>query len=333
MRARQNKEALKNNKNLKENNTEQNPNLNLKYKSGDELINNSIFENKVIEEINRLRTRPSEYAALLEELSHKIEKNKVKINNTNMKLTEGPQLFEEAINYLLDLDPLEPLIVSEGLSESAHELLSVFVIEEDVRMDDLSSKIHSLKNRLDHFGVYFGDFAELIDYGSFDPVYVVVNFLLCDGEKTRKDKKTMLNPLLKYVGISSGLLPSTKKCTVLNLVQYYFEAGEEIPGHLYYKYKDDQINTVQLNKLNSWVRDDFYDKKKNYLMKYNDTSFSLLKDENYQNFDNKIILGKIKKIKKITRKLKGNEGENDKIFVKRIITYENGDKTIEQYVI
>ena len=143
MRARQNKEALKNNKNLKENNTEQKPNLNLKYKSGDELINNSIFENKVIEEINRLRTRPSEYAALLEELSHKIEKNKVKINNTNMKLTEGPQLFEEAINYLLDLDPLEPLIVSEGLSESAHELLSVFVIEEDVRMDDLSSKIHS----------------------------------------------------------------------------------------------------------------------------------------------------------------------------------------------
>ena len=33
---------------------------------------------------------------------------------------------------------------------------------------------------------------------------------------------------MKDCGITSGILPITKKCTILNFVQHYFKPGKEI---------------------------------------------------------------------------------------------------------
>ena len=192
-----------------------------------DLIIYSKFVEEVISEINFARTKPSEYAAKLERICSKITGHKVQVGNSTMKLREGAKIFDEAIQYLLNIGSMEPLELCDGLSESANELLSILIIQEGVDMSDFNLDIYDLEHRLDHFGVFFGEFNEIIDYGSFDPEFVVVNFILGDGDDTRNDRHTILNPQMKYCGISSGILPSTKKCTVLNLVQHTILSQEK----------------------------------------------------------------------------------------------------------
>ena len=205
-------------------------------KKEEEIVIYSKFIEEVISEINLARTKPSEYAAKLERISSTLQGRKVKVGKSIMKLKEGAAIFDETIQYLLNIGHMEPLELCEGLSESANELLSILIIQEGVDMSDFNLDIYDLEHRLDHFGVYFGEFSELIDYGSFDPEFIVVNFLLSDGDETRNDRHTVMNPLMKYCGITSGILPSTKKCTILNFVQHYFKPGEEIPEKMLQNY-------------------------------------------------------------------------------------------------
>ena len=223
---------------------------------------------------------------------------------------------------------MEPLELCEGLSESANELLSILIIQEGVDMSDFSLDIYDLEHRLDHFGVFFGDFSEIIDYGSFDAEFVVVNFILGDGDDTRNDRHTILNPQMKYCGIASGILPSTKKCTVLNLVQHYFKPGEEIPEKILQNYTYRPNAKDQFKKLNGKIGEVFFDKKNKYHQKYNVDSFTYVNDENE---NGKIAGKKPKKIKKITKKFKDKNTGREVITVKTIITYMDGEEVVDSY--
>ena len=243
-------ESVPKNEDKKENNEKGNE---------EELIIYSKFIQEVISEINFARTKPSEYAAKLERISSTLSGRKVKVGKSTMKLKEGAAIFDETIQYLLNIGQMEPLELCEGLSESANELLSILIIQEGVDMSDFNLDIYDLEHRLDHFGVYFGEFSELIDYGSFDPEFVVVNFLLSDGDETRNDRHTVMNPLMKYCGITSGILPSTKKCTILNFVQHYFKPGEEIPDKMLQTYTYKPNVKDQFRELNGQIGQVFFD--------------------------------------------------------------------------
>ena len=94
----------------------------------EDLIIYSKFIQEVISEINYARTKPSEYAAKLERISTTLTGRKVKVGNSTMKLKEGSSIFEETIQYLLNIGQMEPLELCDGLSESANELLSILII-------------------------------------------------------------------------------------------------------------------------------------------------------------------------------------------------------------
>ena len=293
-----------------------------------DLIIYSKFIEEVISEINFARTQPSEYAAKLERIGSTISGRKVQVGNSIMKLKEGSKIFDEAIQYLLNIGAMEPLELCDGLSESANELLSILIIQEGVDMSDFNLDIYDLEHRLDHFGVFFGEFSEIIDYGSFDPEFVVVNFILGDGDETRNDRHTILNPKMKYCGIASGILPSTKKCTVLNLVQHYFKPGEEIPEKILVNYTYRPNAKEQFKKLNGKIGEVFFDKKNKYHQKYNIDSYTYINDENE---NGKITGKKPKKIKKITRKFKDKNTGREVITVKTIITYIDGEEVVDSY--
>ena len=293
-----------------------------------DLIIYSKFVEEVISEINFARSKPSEYAAKLERICSTIQGHKVKVGNSTMKLREGSKIFDEAIQYLLNIGSMEPLELCDGLSESANELLSILIIQEGVDMSDFNLDIYDLEHRLDHFGVFFGEFSEIIDYGSFDPEFVVVNFILGDGDDTRNDRHTILNPQMKYCGISSGILPSTKKCTVLNLVQHYFKPGEEIPERILQNYTYRPSAKDQFKKLNGKIGEVFFDKKNKYSQKYDINSYTYINDEN-----GKIPGKKPKKIKKITKKFKDKNTGREVITVKTIITYIDGEEVVDNYAL
>ena len=297
-------------------------------KNPEELVIYSKFVQEVIEEINFARTKPSEYAAKLERISSTLNGRKVKVGKSIMKLKEGAAIFDETIQYLLNIGQMEPLELCDGLSESANELLSILIIQEGVDMSDFNLDIYDLEHRLDHFGVYFGEFNELIDYGSFDPEFVVVNFLLSDGDDTRNDRHTIMNPLMKYCGITSGILPSTKKCTILNFVQYYYKPGEEIPDKMLQNYTYKPNVKDQFKQLSGQIGEVFFDKKNKYHQKYNENSYTFINDENGQ-----VSGKKPKKIKKITKKFKDKNTGKEIVTVKTIITYIDGEEVVDNYVL
>jgi hypothetical protein len=297
-------------------------------KKDEEIVIYSKFIEQVISEINLARTKPSEYAAKLERISSTLQGRKVKVGKSIMKLKEGAAIFDETIQYLLNIGHMEPLELCEGLSESANELLSILIIQEGVDMSDFSLDIYDLEHRLDHFGVYFGEFNELIDYGSFDPEFIVVNFLLSDGDETRNDRHTVMNPLMKYCGITSGILPSTKKCTILNFVQHYFKPGEEIPEKMLQNYTYKPNVKDQFRQLSGQIGEVFFDKKNRYHQKYNENSYTFINDENGQ-----ITGKKPKKIKKITKKFRDKNTGNEITTVKTIITYVDGEEVVDNYVL
>jgi hypothetical protein len=294
----------------------------------EEIVIYSKFIEEVISEINLARTKPSEYAAKLERISSTLSGRKVQVGKSIMKLKEGSAIFDETIQYLLNIGQMEPLELCDGLSESANELLSILIIQEGVDMSDFSLDIYDLEHRLDHFGVYFGEFNELIDYGSFDPEFVVVNFLLGDGDETRNDRHTIMNPLMKYCGITSGILPSTKKCTILNFVQYYYKPGEEIPDKILQNYTYKPNIKDQFKQLNGKIGEVFFDKKNKYHQKYNENSYTFINDENGQ-----VSGKKPKKIKKITKKFKDKNTGKEVVTVKTIITYIDGEEVVDNYVL
>jgi hypothetical protein len=297
-------------------------------KKEEEIVIYSKFIEEVISEINLARTKPSEYAAKLERISSTLQGRKVKVGKSIMKLKEGAAIFDETIQYLLNIGHMEPLELCEGLSESANELLSILIIQEGVDMSDFNLDIYDLEHRLDHFGVYFGEFSELIDYGSFDPEFIVVNFLLSDGDETRNDRHTVMNPLMKYCGITSGILPSTKKCTILNFVQHYFKPGEEIPEKMLQNYTYKPNVKDQFRQLSGQIGEVFFDKKNKYHQKYNENSYTFINDENGQ-----ITGKKPKKIKKITKKFRDKNTGNEITTVKTIITYVDGEEVVDNYVL
>ena len=320
-------------KNFQENSktsyTKQDSNINKEENDEDKkVVLYSKFAEEVLEEINLARTKPSEYAAKLERISTTLKGRKAKIGEHTIKLKEGAAIFDEAIHYLLNIGPMDPLELCEGLSESANELLYLLIIQEGVDMSDFNLDIYDLEHRLDHFGVYFGEFNELIDYGSFDPEFMVVNFLLSDGDETRNDRHTIMNALLKHCGITSGVLPSGKKCTILNFVQYYYKPGEEVPDDMLKNYTYKPNMNEQFKSMKEHVYESYFDKKRIFNQKYDQNSYSMIREEN-----GKVPGKKVKKIKKITKRFNDKLTGKEVVTVKTIITYIDGEEVVDNYVL
>ena len=116
----------------------------------------SKFVQEVIEEINFARTKPSEYAAKLERISSTLNGRKVKVGKSIMKLKEGSAIFDETIQYLLNIGQMEPLELCDGLSESANELLSILIISDCNILNKLSfsSKLSGIDICFIVFGIF-----------------------------------------------------------------------------------------------------------------------------------------------------------------------------------
>ena len=320
-------------KNFQENSktiyTKQDSNINNEENDEDKkVVLYSKFAEEVLAEINLALTKPSEYAAKLERISTTLKGRKAKVGEHTIKLKEGAAIFDEAIHYLLNIGPMDPLELCEGLSESANELLYLLIIQEGVDMSDFNLDIYDLEHRLDHFGVYFGEFNELIDYGSFDPEFMVVNFLLSDGDETRNDRHTIMNALLKHCGITSGVLPSGKKCTILNFVQYYYKPGEEVPDDMLKNYTYKPNMNEQFKSMKEHVYESYFDKKRIFNQKYDQNSYSMIREEN-----GKVPGKKVKKIKKITKRFNDKLTGKEVVTVKTIITYIDGEEVVDNYVL
>ena len=194
------------------------------------------FGLQVLNEINFARMHPDEFVQKLEELYNSISNdNCLYVEGVPFLYTNLKESLEDAIDFLTHQKPLKGIIYNKTITQACDYLLDELIIHDG--LDDNDSNKYSLENRLSKYGEPLGETYELIDYGMFDPEFIVINFILCDGDEQKYERNVIFNPKIKFLGIAASILPSDKICTVINFCEDFYDKYESIPLDIQMKYK------------------------------------------------------------------------------------------------
>lgn len=155
------------------------------------------FSKYLFEQINKIRTDPQSFVGVIEDGKANIKKDKYGrlIFNGKMKigLAEGESAFNKTIEYLKKLNPMEPLEFDQNL-----EVPPPTNVHDIKDKDDLKRKVLNMMGNGMVIRSYWRDVVR-------DPE---ISFLLMivddNGIKSGMRRKDILNPTMKYIGITSA---------------------------------------------------------------------------------------------------------------------------------
>ena len=167
------------------------------------------FENELYKEINELRRDPSAYSKKISKSKENFKGNVWIYPETHegIQTKEGPAAYDEAIDYLNNISPLEELVHSKGLTNISRDFLELFQKNPSDKTD-----INSI---IDKYGSYSGSFRRLVEFGAPTAEQTIINLIVCDGNKSRVNRDALLDENLKSVGISSGKHDIYRTCSVI----------------------------------------------------------------------------------------------------------------------
>ena len=208
------------------------------------------FSFQILNEINFAREHPDEFLEKLKELKETVEDSKdncLYIDNVPFVYNNLIGSLNDAIKFLENQRGLPRLKYNRTITQACDYLLDELVAHDG--LDDETANNYSLENRLNKFGHPLGESYELIDYGMFDPEFIVINFVLGDGDRNKFERKVIFNPNVKHIGIASGILSSEKICTIINCCEEFYDLYEKIPDNVQRKYNrlTPSFNTKTIN--------------------------------------------------------------------------------------
>ena len=208
------------------------------------------FSFQILNEINFAREHPDEFLEKLQELKETVEDSKdncLYIDNVPFVYNNLIGSLNDAIKFLENQRGLPRLKYNRTITQACDYLLDELVAHDG--LDDETANNYSLENRLNKFGHPLGESYELIDYGMFDPEFIVINFVLGDGDRNKFERKVIFNPNVKHIGIASGILSSEKICTIINCCEEFYDLYEKIPDNIQRKYNrlTPSFNTKTIN--------------------------------------------------------------------------------------
>jgi len=177
--------------------------------------------------INKFRANPRELAHHLERIK-KYLNTKTNIlsepDKIQIQMVEGEDIFNEAINYLNNLRPLQPFQWEEALAKSAQE-----------HVDDIGPKGLLLyqssdgtepEERISKYGDYIESLGENIDFGPNDAIGVIVSLTLDDGEEERPHRENLFKNDYKKIGIACGPHQTEFQMCVMDLAYDFVPKGQ-----------------------------------------------------------------------------------------------------------
>ena len=212
------------------------------------IINSISFSHNVVNEMNKIRSNPLGYLNKLKELTNFTEDDDLEYNGITIRMTEKRKSFEDAIEFLENQEKLGKLIVKKGITKSCEDLLKVLILHDGIENTDELVIKSNFQKRINNFGCAYGELDELIDIGSSSKELIVLNFLLCDGNPLRSERDILFSKNMKYIGITTELLPCDKYCTVINLAEHYYDVGEEIPEVLLRRFEPEMYEKLGREK-------------------------------------------------------------------------------------
>jgi L,D-peptidoglycan transpeptidase YkuD (ErfK/YbiS/YcfS/YnhG family) len=182
------------------------------------------FAQKVIEEVNKIRLNPKTYSNKIRGYLSCFQGNVLRIpKQPGLMTQEGPSAYKEAADFLLSLPKLQPLTADPGLTGAAQEMANELGrCQEFEQMDNIDRN-----GILSKYGEYEGQFGESTDFGSLSPEMVVVNLLVDDGDKNRRNRKLLFKETYQKIGC--GCVPHNQfKSVTVIMYANNFVSGEGI---------------------------------------------------------------------------------------------------------
>ena len=206
--------------------------------------------------INKFRANPRELARHLQQLKKYLDKNSNILSEPDkiqIQMVEGEEVFNEAINYLNNLRPLQPFQWEEALAQSAQE-----------HVDDIGPKGLLLyqssdgtepEDRIAKYGDYVESLGENIDFGPNDALGVIVSLTLDDGEEERPHRENLFKNEYKKIGIACGPHQTEFQMCVMDLAYDFIPKGQEQEQEHEQEQEQEQDNTNNnLNRNKNLVR-------------------------------------------------------------------------------
>lgn len=177
------------------------------------------FSDKLLQQINLARTNPFDYATKLLSYEKYFEGKVFRYPNEKPVLTkEGFGSFYEAAHHLAQMAPQQPLTINKYLNKVAENALK------DVQgvIDTRGASLLNFDVFVRQFGWVVGSFNEAIELGSTNPELIVAHLLSDDGDLDRGNRKHLMNPNYKLLGIASGTHKVFGQATVLTYSSTFF---------------------------------------------------------------------------------------------------------------
>ena len=178
--------------------------------------------------INKYRANPRELARHLERLKKYLDTTTNILSEPDkiqIQMVEGEEVFNEAIQFLKNLRPLEPLQWEDALAASAQE-----------HVDDIGPKGLLLyqssdgtepEERITKYGTYLESLGENIDFGPNDAIGVIVSLTLDDGEEERPHRDNLFKNDYKKIGIACGPHQTEFQICVMDLAYDFIPKNQE----------------------------------------------------------------------------------------------------------
>jgi len=154
------------------------------------------YSKYLLEQINKVRTDPQSFIGIIEDAKNNIIKDKhgrlIYNGKIKIALTDGEAAFNNAINFLKNLQPMEKLeynpYITVELPQTENELKY---------KNDLTLKVDNMLNNGISIKSYWRDVIK-------DPEISFLMMMVDDnGIKSGMRRKDLMDPKMKYIGISS----------------------------------------------------------------------------------------------------------------------------------
>jgi uncharacterized protein YkwD len=158
---------------------------------------------EVINEINIARMDPDKYVEFLQEWKSRYFGRNVKLSETLfLRTQEDNKSVDEAIEYMKNRKPIEPLVYSEELSMAARRM--VIVQGAASQTGHVSPDGLGIADRARLYGRWITVIGENIAYGLNEPRQIVMMWIIDDGVPRRSHRNNLFRRDFKVVGAALG---------------------------------------------------------------------------------------------------------------------------------
>ena len=224
------------------------------------------FSAEIIQEINKIRKNPKQFINFLEEEKNYFEGNTLKLPNKSIITKEGVNAYDEAINFLKNLEPIPEIKIDSSLFQIANDYLKE---AKEISYEEIDFLDVDLDKYIKKYGSFRGKFCKLADYGGNSAKRIITNFITCDGDKNRSYRLNLLSNDYKFIGIAStSSYPVYNYFTVLLICTKFCKLNPNIEKPILLEQDIKKTNTVSImKKFPVTIRNDPQVKDKIYTIK------------------------------------------------------------------